>query len=200
MSLECDIYSARGPGHYIDPLCFFPPHCDVLSSRTLLVIPSDLLLGAVSQFITHNVFHANLITPYKETAIHRPNYSQLPPDLVNGEEEFEVEQILNMKQMGRGHKMHCLVKWKWYTDSEKVCHNMTSQMFTAFCLDHKVPGYDLYGENVAIGTKNKFPKVGDVISSIEVCRDLILGWGCDIFNLLFSKIILATIWVQQQVK
>ena len=48
----------------------------------------------------HNVFHANIITPYKETAIHRPNYSQPPPDLIDGEEEFEVEQILNMKQMG----------------------------------------------------------------------------------------------------
>ena len=52
------------------------------------------------QWKVHNVFHANLITPYKETAIHGPNYSWPPPDLVNGEEEFEVEQILDMKQMG----------------------------------------------------------------------------------------------------
>ena len=52
------------------------------------------------QWKVHNMFRANLITPYKETAIHGPNYSRPPPDLVNGEEEFEVEQILNMKQMG----------------------------------------------------------------------------------------------------
>ena len=57
----------------------------------------------------HNVFHVNLITPYKETTIHGPNYSRPPPDLVNGEEEFEVEQILNMKEMGRGRKTHYLV-------------------------------------------------------------------------------------------
>ena len=62
------------------------------------------------QWKVHNVFHANLITPYKEMAIHGPNYSWPPPDLVDGEEEFEVEQILDMKQMGRGRKTHYLVK------------------------------------------------------------------------------------------
>ena len=70
------------------------------------------------QWKVHNMFHANLITPYKETAIHVLNYSQPPPDLVNGEEEFEVEQILDMKQIGRGHKMHYLVKWKGYPTSD----------------------------------------------------------------------------------
>ena len=59
-----------------------------------------------------------MITPYKETAIHGPNYSQPPPDLVDGEEEFEVEQILNMKQMGQGRKTHYLVKWKGYPTSD----------------------------------------------------------------------------------
>ena len=44
-------------------------------------------------------------------------YSQPPPDLVDGEEEFEVEQILNIKQIGQGHKMHYLVKWKGYPPS-----------------------------------------------------------------------------------
>ena len=66
----------------------------------------------------HNVFHANLITPYKEMAIHGPNYSRPPPDLVDREEEFEVEQILDIKQMGRGRKTHYLVKWKGYPTSD----------------------------------------------------------------------------------
>ena len=70
------------------------------------------------QWKVHNVFHANLITPYKETAIHGPNYSRPPPDLMDGEEEFKVEQILNMKQMGRGCKTHYLVKWKGYPTSD----------------------------------------------------------------------------------
>ena len=40
------------------------------------------------QWKVHNMFHTNLITPYKETAIHGLNYSWPPPDLVDGEEEF----------------------------------------------------------------------------------------------------------------
>ena len=64
------------------------------------------------------MFHTNLITPYKETAIHGPNYSRPPPDLVDGEEEFKVEQILDMNQMGQGHKTHYLVKWKGYRTSD----------------------------------------------------------------------------------
>ena len=64
------------------------------------------------------MFHANLIMPYKETVIHGPNYSRPPPDLIDGEEEFKVEQILDMKQMGRGCRTHYLIKWKGYPTSD----------------------------------------------------------------------------------
>src|SRR5216684_830957 len=43
----------------------------------------------------HNVFHASLLSPYRETAAHGPNYSRPPPDLIEGEEEYEVEKIIN---------------------------------------------------------------------------------------------------------
>ena len=66
----------------------------------------------------HNVFHVNLITPYKETELHGPNYTRPPPDLVDGEEEFKVEKIIDMKQMGRGRKTYYLVKWKGYPMSD----------------------------------------------------------------------------------
>ena len=49
--------------------------------------------------------------------MHRPNYSRPPPDLVDGEEEFKVEQILGKKKMGKGHKTHYHVKWKGYPTS-----------------------------------------------------------------------------------
>jgi hypothetical protein len=52
------------------------------------------------QWKIHNVFHADLITPYKETELHSPNFTQPPPDLINGEEEYKVEKILDMKQKG----------------------------------------------------------------------------------------------------
>jgi hypothetical protein len=70
------------------------------------------------QWKIHNVFHANLLTPYKETELHRPNFSRPAPDLINGEEEYEVERIIDMKQKGKGRKTHYLIKWKGYLTSD----------------------------------------------------------------------------------
>ncbi len=39
----------------------------------------------------HNMFHTSLLTPYHETAAHGPNFTRPPPDLIDGEEEYEVE-------------------------------------------------------------------------------------------------------------
>jgi hypothetical protein len=70
------------------------------------------------QWKIHNVFHVNLITPYKETELHGPNFTRPPPDLVDGEEEYEVEKVIDKKKMGRGHKTYYLIKWKGYSASE----------------------------------------------------------------------------------
>lgn len=59
----------------------------------------------------HNVFHANLLTPYRENPIHGPNFTQPPPDLVDDHEEWEVERILRHK--GTKNKTY-MVKWKGY--------------------------------------------------------------------------------------
>ena len=64
------------------------------------------------------MFHANLITPYKETELHGPNFTRPPPDLIEGEQEFKVEKILDAQPRGRGRKMHFLVKWKGYPTSD----------------------------------------------------------------------------------
>ena len=39
----------------------------------------------------HNVFHASLLTPYRETTEHGTNFHEPPPELIEGEEEYEVE-------------------------------------------------------------------------------------------------------------
>ena len=70
------------------------------------------------QWKIHNVFHVNLIMPYKETELHGPNFTCPPPDLIEGEQEFEVEKILDAQPRGRGRKMHFLVKWKGYPTSD----------------------------------------------------------------------------------
>src|SRR5712672_3596755 len=63
----------------------------------------------------HDVFHASLLTPYKETVEHRKNFLEPPPDVIKGEEEWEVEQILAKCHFGRGKRLQYLVRWKGYS-------------------------------------------------------------------------------------
>src|SRR5260370_27043984 len=59
----------------------------------------------------HDVFHASLLSPYHETSAYRPNYSRPPPDLIKGEEEYEVERVINHRHAGRARTLQYLVKW-----------------------------------------------------------------------------------------
>jgi transposase InsO family protein len=62
----------------------------------------------------HDVFHASLLTPYNENRVHGPNYPNPPPDLIDGEPEYEVERILRH----RGTKnIRYQVKWKGYEET-----------------------------------------------------------------------------------
>src|SRR5882757_9421632 len=63
----------------------------------------------------HDVFHMLLLTPYKETMEHGKNFLEPPPDIIEGEEEWEVEQILNKRIFGRSKKLQFLVRWKGYS-------------------------------------------------------------------------------------
>ena len=47
-----------------------------------------------SRWKIHLVFYASLLTTYKETTEHSPNFLQLPPDLIDGEEEYKVEVVI----------------------------------------------------------------------------------------------------------
>ena len=58
----------------------------------------------------HPVIHITLLSPYKENNIHGTNYTTPPPDLIEGEHEYEVEAIIFHKKQGRGHIF--LIKWK----------------------------------------------------------------------------------------
>ena len=66
----------------------------------------------------HNVFHIDLLLPYKETEAYGPAYTWPPPDLIEGEEEYEVESIRNSRRFGRGKKLQYLVHWKGYPSSD----------------------------------------------------------------------------------
>src|SRR6266436_6379117 len=68
----------------------------------------------------HDVFHASLLTPYHETTAHGPNFTRPPPDLINGEEEYEVERIVAHRQFGRQKRLQYLIKWKGYPESDNT--------------------------------------------------------------------------------
>src|SRR5712675_3250206 len=66
----------------------------------------------------HNVFHASLLLPYKETKEHGRNFEEPPPELIEGEEEYEVEEIRDKRK--RRNKTEHLIKWKGYSEVENT--------------------------------------------------------------------------------
>ena len=91
-------------------------HGPFLVIRVLLPLTYELRLPV--QWKLHPVFHIDLLTPYRETDFHGANYDKPPPDLIDGEEEYEVERIVASRRFGRGRKLQYLVKWKGYPDVE----------------------------------------------------------------------------------
>lgn len=55
-------------------------------------------LALPSTWRIHNVFHASLLTPYRETEAYGPNFPQSPPDLIGEGEEYKVEAILGHRR------------------------------------------------------------------------------------------------------
>ena len=60
----------------------------------------------------HNVFHATLLKPYKETEVYGGNFPRPIPELLEGEEVYEIEKILRHRKRGRTYQYY--VKWKGY--------------------------------------------------------------------------------------
>ena len=90
----------------------------------------------------HPVFHASLLAPFKETVAHGPNFLTPAPDLVNGEEEYKVEAILDACLTRNKRGVEYLVKWKGYTNFHNVlvsqdnCANAKEEIndfYKSFC-------------------------------------------------------------------
>jgi len=80
--------------------------------------PVTYCLQLPNQWQIHDIFHASLLSPYRETETHGPNFMKPPSDLIEGEEEYEVEAITNHKKWGRGYRY--LIKWKGYPLSDNT--------------------------------------------------------------------------------
>ena len=64
----------------------------------------------------HNTFHTSLLSPYHENEIHGRNFPSSPPDLIDNEEHYEIEQIIRHK--GTPSRRQYLVRWKGYSAEE----------------------------------------------------------------------------------
>jgi hypothetical protein len=73
-----------------------------------------------TQWSIHPVFHIDLLTPYKEMIMHGPNFTRPAPELIDGEEEYSVEKILDSRHFGRRRRLQYLVKWEGYPDVENM--------------------------------------------------------------------------------
>jgi hypothetical protein len=74
-------------------------------------------LSLPSYWKIHDVFHASLLMPYRETDQHGPNFLEPPPDIIEGEPKWEVEKIIKERTFGRWKKKQYLVHWKGYSPS-----------------------------------------------------------------------------------
>ena len=99
--------------------------------------PITYQLTLPEQWKIHPVFHVDLLTPYKETTFHGANYTRPPPDLINNEEEYEVEEILDSRVRGRKRQVQYLVKWVGYPDSDNQWLNADQLMADEAIQDFK---------------------------------------------------------------
>ena len=54
-------------------------------------------LGLPMTWKIHNAFYGALLLPYIKTMEHAPNNPELPPDIIEGEPEYEVEEIVGLR-------------------------------------------------------------------------------------------------------
>src|SRR6266850_1861075 len=80
--------------------------------------PVTYKLKLLKQWHIHPVFHANLLMPHVETAACGPQFNKPPPDIVAGQEEWEIEAITGHK--GLGNCRHYLIKWKGYSNADST--------------------------------------------------------------------------------
>jgi hypothetical protein len=87
--------------------------------KILHTSPTNSRLQLPPSWRIHPVFHNSLLTPYKETREHGPNFTRPPPDITEGEtDHYEVETVLQSRPTRNRRGIQYLVKWSGYPDSE----------------------------------------------------------------------------------
>ena len=110
--LDARNLKANVPSKKLAPRCYRP------FQITEKVSAVAYRLKLPNHFKIHDVFHINLLMPYHQNQTYGEAYTQPPPDLIEGEEEYEVEEIVSDRRHGRSRSHQYLIKWKGYPPSE----------------------------------------------------------------------------------
>ena len=94
----------------------FTPKREGPFTITKVLSPISYQLHLPKTWKIHPVFHATLLLPYRENNVHGPNFPAPPPDLIAGEEEYEIEWILHHR--GPSFRRSFLIRWKGYSAEE----------------------------------------------------------------------------------
>ena len=87
--------------------------------KVLTTTPTNSRLQLPPHWRIHPMFHNSLLTPYKETSEHGPNFTRPPPDIVEDEEgHYEVETVVDARPTPNRRGIQYLVKWVGYPPSE----------------------------------------------------------------------------------
>ena len=70
------------------------------------------------QWKIHDIFHAFLLSSYRETLEYSSNFPQPPPELTRTEEEYEIDKIIN--HWGTTARRQYLIHWKGYSNAEQT--------------------------------------------------------------------------------
>ena len=123
----------------------------------------------------HDVFHASLLSPFKQMDTHGPSFSIPPPTRIGSEEEYEVEAVISHK--GSPGRRKYLTAWKGYPASENtwepennLCH--ASQILGNYKRAHAlrrlkmVPCLTLADENPRKPQRNLTPLLSTGLTSL----------------------------------
>ena len=94
------------------------PKCHSPFEITQVLSPLTYRLRLPSTWKIHDVFHATLLSSYRQTEAYGPSFSRPPPDLINSKEDYKVNHIVSHK--GHPGRRLYLTTWKGYPSSENT--------------------------------------------------------------------------------
>ena len=106
------------------------------------VLPVAYQLKLPRAWTIHDIFHSSLLMPYKETQEHRAQFQHPPPELIDNEEEYEVEEIINHRYHGKQCQLQYLICWKGYSAADDTWEPAdqvhADQLVRKYHLKHKL--------------------------------------------------------------